>query len=57
MMTHFDVHSYLEELSATIQELPLQSINDLVRVFLQAYDPPAPSSSSATEAAQLWPRT
>jgi D-sedoheptulose 7-phosphate isomerase len=38
MMTACDVSSYLEELSATIRELPLQSIDDLVRVFLQAYD-------------------
>jgi D-sedoheptulose 7-phosphate isomerase len=38
MMSPFDVPSYFEELSATIRELPLQSINDLVRVFLQAYD-------------------
>lgn len=38
MMTAFDVPSYLEELCATIRELPLQSINDLGRVFLQAYD-------------------
>jgi D-sedoheptulose 7-phosphate isomerase len=38
MMTAFDVSSYLGELSATIEELPLESINDLVRVFLQAYD-------------------
>ena len=37
-MTTFDVPSYLEELSKTIQELPLQSINDLVRVFFQAYE-------------------
>ncbi len=36
-MTAFDVPSYLEELSKTIQELPLPSIHDLVRVFLQAY--------------------
>jgi D-sedoheptulose 7-phosphate isomerase len=38
MMTAFDISSYLEELSATIQKLPLPSINDLVRVFLEAYD-------------------
>jgi len=38
MITSFDVSSYLEELSKTIQGLPLQSINDLVEVFLQAYD-------------------
>jgi D-sedoheptulose 7-phosphate isomerase len=38
MITAFDVSSYLEELSRTIQGLPLQSINDLVQVFLQAYD-------------------
>jgi D-sedoheptulose 7-phosphate isomerase len=38
IMTAYDVSSYLEELSATIEELPLQSINDLVRVFLKAYD-------------------
>jgi len=37
MTTAFDVRPYLEELSKTIQELPLQSINDLAHVFLQAY--------------------
>lgn len=37
-MTTFDVPSYLEELSKTIQELPLQSIDDLARIFLQAYN-------------------
>ncbi len=37
-MTAFDVSSYLEELCATIEDLPLQSIDDLARVFLQAYD-------------------
>jgi D-sedoheptulose 7-phosphate isomerase len=34
----FDVPSYLEELSGTIQNLPLQAIDGLIRVFLQAYD-------------------
>jgi D-sedoheptulose 7-phosphate isomerase len=34
----FDVPSYMEELSGVIQDLPLASINDLVRTFLQAYD-------------------
>jgi D-sedoheptulose 7-phosphate isomerase len=37
-MTTFDVSSYLEELSKAIQELPQHSINDLVRIFFQAYD-------------------
>jgi D-sedoheptulose 7-phosphate isomerase len=38
MMTAFDVPSYLEELSNTIQKLPLPAIDRLVRVFLEAYD-------------------
>jgi D-sedoheptulose 7-phosphate isomerase len=38
MTTAFDVPSYFEELSRTIQELPLPAIDRLVRVFLQAYD-------------------
>jgi D-sedoheptulose 7-phosphate isomerase len=38
MTTTFDVSSYLEELSKTIQELPLQSINNLAHVFFQAYE-------------------
>lgn len=36
--TAFDVPSYLGELSDTIQNLPLQAIDSLVRVFLEAYD-------------------
>jgi len=35
--TAFDVPSYLAELSGTIQNLPVPAIDDLVRVFLQAY--------------------
>jgi D-sedoheptulose 7-phosphate isomerase len=38
MTNAFDVPSYLEELSSVIQDLPIASINDLVRTFLQAYD-------------------
>jgi D-sedoheptulose 7-phosphate isomerase len=38
MITPFDIPSYLEELSATIQRLPLPAIDRLVRVFVQAYD-------------------
>jgi D-sedoheptulose 7-phosphate isomerase len=38
MTTEFDVPSYLEELSFTIDELPLPAIAGLVRVFLQAYE-------------------
>lgn len=37
MKNTFDVPSYLEELSGAIRELPLPSIHDLVRVFLDAY--------------------
>jgi D-sedoheptulose 7-phosphate isomerase len=37
MMTAFDALSYFEELSATIQKLPLPDIDHLVRVFLEAY--------------------
>ena len=37
-LTAFDVRSYLEELSATIQQLPVPAIDNLIRVFLQAYD-------------------
>jgi D-sedoheptulose 7-phosphate isomerase len=33
----YDVASYLEELSVTIKNLPLGAINDLVQIFLQAY--------------------
>ena len=33
----YDVASYLEELSATIKNLPVCAIDDLVRIFLQAY--------------------
>jgi D-sedoheptulose 7-phosphate isomerase len=36
-MTEFDVPSYLEELSGTIQKLPLPAIDDLVRQFFGAY--------------------
>src|SRR5258708_25271017 len=38
MTTAFDTHSYLEELSATIRQLPLPAIDSLVRTLLQAYD-------------------
>lgn len=38
MISEFDVPSYLEELSFTIDELPLPAITGLVRVFLQAYE-------------------
>jgi D-sedoheptulose 7-phosphate isomerase len=38
MTTAFDVPSYLEELSATIQRLPLPAIDRLVQTFLRAYD-------------------
>jgi D-sedoheptulose 7-phosphate isomerase len=37
-MTTFDVPSYFEDLSTTIQRLPLQSMDDLVSAFLQAYE-------------------
>lgn len=37
-MIAFDVPAYLEELSATIQKLPLPAIEHLVRVFLEAYE-------------------
>jgi D-sedoheptulose 7-phosphate isomerase len=37
MTTGFDVPSYLAELSGTIRELPLSSIDELVQVFLRAY--------------------
>lgn len=33
----FDVHSYFEELSATIQKLPLPAIEGLVRLLARAY--------------------
>lgn len=33
----YDVACYLEELSATIKNLPVCGINDLVQIFLQAY--------------------
>lgn len=36
--TAFGIPSYLEELSATIQELPLPALDRLVQLFLQAYD-------------------
>jgi D-sedoheptulose 7-phosphate isomerase len=38
MMNACDVPSYLKELSATIQELPLPAIDSLIHVFLRAYD-------------------
>jgi len=38
MTTTFDVPAYLEELSATIQHLPLLAIDQLVRAFLETYD-------------------
>jgi D-sedoheptulose 7-phosphate isomerase len=34
----YDVPSYLEELSATIQNLPLPAIDKLVAIFLEAYE-------------------
>jgi D-sedoheptulose 7-phosphate isomerase len=34
----FDVPAYLEELSATIQKMPVPAIDNLIRVFLGAYD-------------------
>jgi D-sedoheptulose 7-phosphate isomerase len=37
-LTKVDVASYLDELSATIQRLPLPSIDDLIHEFLRAYD-------------------
>jgi D-sedoheptulose 7-phosphate isomerase len=37
-MSAYDVPSYLEELSATIQKLPLPAIDRLVRVFFEAYE-------------------
>jgi D-sedoheptulose 7-phosphate isomerase len=37
-MIAFDVPAYLEELSTTIQKLPLPAIEHLVRVFLEAYE-------------------
>jgi D-sedoheptulose 7-phosphate isomerase len=37
-MTAFNIPSYLEELSATIDKLPLLAIDSLVQVLLQAYD-------------------
>jgi len=36
--TAFDVPSYLEELSAAIQNMPIPAIDNLIKVFLQAYD-------------------
>jgi len=36
-MSAFDVPSYFEELSATMQMLPLAAVDLLVRVFLEAY--------------------
>src|SRR5258708_8562219 len=38
MTTAFDTHSYLEELSATIRQLPLPAIDSLVSTLLHAYD-------------------
>jgi D-sedoheptulose 7-phosphate isomerase len=37
-MITYDIPSYLEELSATIQKLPLPAIDRMVRLFLEAYD-------------------
>jgi D-sedoheptulose 7-phosphate isomerase len=37
-MIGFDVPSYLEEVSTTIQKLPLPAIDNLVRVFFEAYE-------------------
>ena len=37
-LTAFDVPSYLEELSATIQNMPVPAIDNLIKVFLHAYD-------------------
>jgi D-sedoheptulose 7-phosphate isomerase len=38
MMNACDIPSYLEELSATIEKLPLPAIESLIHVFLRAYD-------------------
>jgi D-sedoheptulose 7-phosphate isomerase len=38
MKTAFDVPSYLEELSATIPQLPVAAIDGVVRLFLRAYE-------------------
>ncbi len=38
MITVFDIHSYLGELTRTIRDLSLPAIDRLVRLFLQAYD-------------------
>lgn len=38
MLTAFDVPAYLEELSATIRNMPIPAIDSLIQVFLQAYD-------------------
>jgi len=37
-MNEFDIPFYFEELSATIQKLPLAAIDRLVRVFFEAYE-------------------
>lgn len=38
MLTAFDVPAYLEELSATIRNMPIPAIDSLIQAFLQAYD-------------------
>jgi D-sedoheptulose 7-phosphate isomerase len=38
MATAFTIPSYMQELSSTIQQLPLPRLDDLVRVFLDAYE-------------------
>ncbi len=37
-LTAFDVSAYLEELSATIRNMPVPAIDSLIQAFLQAYD-------------------
>ncbi|MGB7600536.1 MAG: SIS domain-containing protein [Candidatus Sulfotelmatobacter sp.] len=37
-LTAFDVPAYLEELSATIRNMPVPAIDSLIRVFLGAYE-------------------
>ena len=37
-LTAFDVPAYLEELSATIRNMPIPAIDSLIQAFLQAYD-------------------
>ncbi len=38
VINEFGISSYLQELSATIEKLPLPGLNRLVRVFLDAYE-------------------